>query len=1129
VSCEDVYEGSVVVVFFSESETNLMAALTNVDSNGLDLPSFPKIIPSCDAERHCSGHGQTRDNDTTDGCECNCDTDWYDDDCGAQLCDSERGLECLDDCVDYVECRFPGCANVTENCMGGDMEIYCTIQCQGHLECFEDWEDIRDSCSAGMGFNVIVTVTGVAESQTVQVGVNKNGEMAGTVELSEHENTGIVPNKFVYDSEYDAFIKVTPTGHECEVTNPTGTIYNHHIIYVVCTFTRTSVLGSVSNLNETITGLDMELNLTLASGEYEIIQVVGNSAFEFSLKAEFWREYYVTVKSQPNQHYCNISFPTYIIAEMNTVVNITCYEHPRCERDAHCSGHGDTTDDFKFDGCECVCDEGWGSHDCSTVKCQAETDCNGRGTTFDEDNSDGCDCFCELWTGPDCSIAPPCNDIQHCNAHGTTTDLDATDGCVCDCDPDWAGASDCSIPVCKADIHCNANGVTSDLNSLDGCVCECFDGFLSDPLSEIQCTIPPPCNFFTDCNNHGTTIDLDATDGCVCNCQGGWRSNSSSGIQCTIPPVCDDADCFNRGTTTDLDRTDGCECTCDEGWDSESQCEDPLPCDPSVYLCANGVMEDTNMVDGCVCTCNEGWWPGDDCNTRTCDADLHCSSHGSTSDSDPSDGCTCTCDPDWNVEPDCSIFCPYHCTPEHIGDGFCDDGAFQGDDPNYPDCRTCPFFYLDDVFDRGDCITANPTLGPSAAPVVQFPEEYFVLYLTFTGHDDGLAALNDKDNRTVIIDRLEEQYDVHYLYYVETIEQVVDGIKTVELVLASPIETSSSLAAMPEITRQVKASQAVSSYGITALQAILEAPATSTSPTKSPTTTTTTTVLAEAATDYSTSEQFFAENWIYVIIAVAVIVLLVLYYSFTRKTKAGPAVNVLAQNMPPPPHQTSFAPGPTPASWQHQMTPGYDNVQRNLYANRYEKLGRRPVPQALNFPPTTAIEGEPSLPDFRVGESVKFREPPAYHWVYGTVFNSVEKEGDVHYWVEYTTPSGIDRRRLVLQQNLSKDTDRNDLLYETQETPGEIYQPPLGAERVVPSPLGTRALAHAGYRVGDRVQVYSKSRRQWFDADVCQLLSGGKMLVRYRMNNFLFEKKIKCDDENMVRPEGYRDEEISYE
>ena len=59
------------------------------------------------------------------------------------------------------------------------------------------------------------------------------------------------------------------------------------------------------------------------------------------------------------------------------------------------------------------------------------------------------------------------------------------------------------------------------------------------------------------------------------------------------------------------------------------------------------------------------------------------------------------------MEPDCSIFCPYHCTPEHIGDGFCDDGAFQGDDPSYPDCRTCPFFYLEDVFDRGDCITAS--------------------------------------------------------------------------------------------------------------------------------------------------------------------------------------------------------------------------------------------------------------------------------------------------------------------------------------------------------------------------------------------------------------------------------------
>ena len=87
-----------------------------------------------------------------------------------------------------------------------------------------------------VGFNVIVTVSGVAESQTVQVGVNKNGEMVGTVELSEHQATGIVPSKFLYDSEYEAFIKVTPTGHECQVTNPTGTVYNHHIIYVVCTF-----------------------------------------------------------------------------------------------------------------------------------------------------------------------------------------------------------------------------------------------------------------------------------------------------------------------------------------------------------------------------------------------------------------------------------------------------------------------------------------------------------------------------------------------------------------------------------------------------------------------------------------------------------------------------------------------------------------------------------------------------------------------------------------------------------------------------------------------------------------------------------------------------------------------------
>lgn len=59
--------------------------------------------------------------------------------------------------------------------------------------------------------------------------------------------------------------------------------------------------------------------------------------------------------------------------------------------------------------------------------------------------------------------------------------------------------------------------------------------------------------------------------------------------------------------------------------------------------------------------------------------------------------------------------------------------------------------------------------------------------------------------------------------------------------------------------------------------------------------------------------------------------------------------------------------------------------------------------------------------------------------------------------------------------------------------------------------------SHNGFQIKSEVQIYSKSRKTWYDGVVFQLLQENKMLVRYRMDNFLFKKKVKCDDNTMVR------------
>ena len=169
----------------------------------------------------------------------------------------------------------------------------------------------------------------------------------------------------------------------------------------------------------------------------------------------------------------------------------------------------------------CVCDEGWGSSDCTLRVCPS--DCSGNGACAQNGT-----CFCyQNWGGEDCSIAWCPNE---CNDHGTCV---GGQGCMCDLGFDGL---DCGVSSCPQ--NCTGRGVclhtpgllyasnmfqndaekgyeTSINNTFSSCMC--FYGWGGNDCSEIAC--PMNCSFPNGFCNNGT---------CVCDRISGYYGRNCS-------------------------------------------------------------------------------------------------------------------------------------------------------------------------------------------------------------------------------------------------------------------------------------------------------------------------------------------------------------------------------------------------------------------------------------------------------------------------------------------------------------------------------------------------------------------------------------------------------------------------
>jgi RNase P/RNase MRP subunit p29 len=118
-----------------------------------------------------------------------------------------------------------------------------------------------------------------------------------TVQVPANANSFTLPS-VAFGSGYDVIVQTQPTGQNCTVQNPSGTMGVGGVTNVVvsCTLNSYNLKGTVNGLN--LGGL-LGNPLKLANGTDEITVPFGSSSFEFDKQVAYGSSYSVVVTQQP--------------------------------------------------------------------------------------------------------------------------------------------------------------------------------------------------------------------------------------------------------------------------------------------------------------------------------------------------------------------------------------------------------------------------------------------------------------------------------------------------------------------------------------------------------------------------------------------------------------------------------------------------------------------------------------------------------------------------------------------------------------------------------------------------------------------------------------------------------------
>ena len=369
-----------------------------------------------------------------------------------------------------------------------------------------------------------------------------------------------------------------------------------------------------------------------------------------------------------------------------------------------CFGHGTCSEDFGGDG-QCVCDEGYGSasacencddshHDADCRQVCLGTiggkPCSGHGRCFNGTTGNGT-CVCDEGFGTsDCSVECPSLNGALCNGHGTCRDGTANDA-TCVCETAWASV-DCSEckrthtgPNCELVCPlfdrkiCSDHGRCTFINDSMTIfpTCQCSTGYYGSSC-ELACPGDPPCS------GHGECVESNGTHACSCyqdSVQGYWEGTSCD--HCSVSHN-QSTGCLKLCPTTTRGVCNGygicaegrCYCHRDTADDLYNHCGDNCEFSsiPNFRDPGGGCLE-------CTCVyCTDHAYYGVSCNRRcpgyvvqNDSSIVACSGHGSCDEGITATG-LCLCDYGYGGL-DCSILCPQNpetmvpCSGQHRG--FC--------------------------------------------------------------------------------------------------------------------------------------------------------------------------------------------------------------------------------------------------------------------------------------------------------------------------------------------------------------------------------------------------------------------------------------------------------------------------